>query len=481
MGIKTLCSFLYSNCGVKSFGERSCSVGYSGTPGVNSRGTPFLSEHNLSWTGFKRYKSVGYSKKHWNWNDRRFDNQSCVPRDPTEQLVSSKSSQDVRLIDRPGSGCRTTGSGITHISFQSLSGKTVVIDTSIYLYKFAGVDSLIPNMYLFITLLRQCNITPIFIFDGRPSDAKYEVVKRRREAKRLALEKFYAMREDQTVNKQSLSRVRKQCVYLNKQHFTNVKELMTACGVAYYTAVTESDPLCAYLVRTGKAWACISDDMDMFAYGCTRVIRHANIIDGTATLFDLDVILEQLNTTLCDFRQATLLCENDQNVAGYLPWKSMHDIWLLVADYYRSSNKDTNKDTNTKTVLPIYDWLLSTGKIQSEQHELLYKTYQSMCTESEDFQRMIQIELATHYGESCAPLIIQQQTVVPIVDSEPKAVDSEPIVDSEPKVVDSEPTDVLVKTTKLPITVYPIHSNFTGIYDRERVREIMKEVGVVIG
>lgn len=455
MGIKTLCSFLYSHCG-------EC----------------------------KRYnKSIGYSKKHW--DDRRFDKSNdkqtnllwvkdANGRSLEPSAISPKLSQDVRIMNRP------TSNGITQISFQSLSGKTVVIDTSIYLYKFAGVDSLIPNMYLFITLLRECLITPIFIFDGRPSDAKYEVVKRRREAKRLALEKFYAMREDQSVDKHSLSRVRKQCVYLNKQHFTKVKDLMTACGVSYYTAVTESDPLCAYLVRTGKAWACISDDMDMFAYGCTRVIRHANIMDGTATMFDLDIILEQLNTTLCDFRQATLLCENDQNIAGYLPWKSMHDIWILVADYYRSiapkSNKDTKKDTEKDTnVLPIYDWLLSTGKIQSEQHELLYKTYQSMCAESKDFQQMIQTELATHYGELCAPLLIQPQTVVPLaVDPEPTIMEA---VDVSVAVAElTIPNDELSTVTpKLPITVYPIHSNFTGKYDRERVREIMIEVGVEIG
>ena len=39
---------------------------------------------------------------------------------------------------------------ISKIHFSELSGKTIVIDTSIYLYQFLGEGSLMENMYLFI-------------------------------------------------------------------------------------------------------------------------------------------------------------------------------------------------------------------------------------------------------------------------------------------------------------------------------------------
>ena len=39
----------------------------------------------------------------------------------------------------------------------------------------------------------------------------------------------------------------------------------------YYTAINEADELCASMVINGFAWACLSEDMDMFVYGCTRV------------------------------------------------------------------------------------------------------------------------------------------------------------------------------------------------------------------
>ena len=56
--------------------------------------------------------------------------------------------------------------GIQKMVLLKLKGKTIVIDTSIYLYKFASNDSLIEDMYSLCSLLLFYKITPIFIFDG---------------------------------------------------------------------------------------------------------------------------------------------------------------------------------------------------------------------------------------------------------------------------------------------------------------------------
>ena len=485
MGIKTLCSFLYEHCGEMVLT----------TPYHRSRNNYISTTYNNSNSTYRNRNST-YNNRNSTYNNRNRGYIHNTPLVWSSRLKRGDIVQDQNQ-DQNQNQNQMTKSGITSISLQTLGGKTVVIDTSIYLYKFAGNDSLIPSMYMFITLLRECQITPIFIFDGRPSDAKYEVVKRRREAKRIALEKFYAMRQDQNVDALSLSRIRKQCVYLNKNHTNKVKELMTACGVAYYDAITESDPLCAYLVQTGKAWACMSDDMDMLAFGCPRVIRHTNILNGTATLFDLDVILERLNATLCDFRQAALLCENDHNALGTLPWKTMQEVWYLVSKYYQqlnnndhdhdsnsscssssscSSNNDNN-NSSTSGQLTIYDWLLNTGKIHPDQHLLLYQTYQSMCIESADFQTNVQVELATHYGYSAAPLLIQPQQVVVRCSTQEGGVEFIAWEDSdliEPEVTEPETTTMIEQ----PTVIVPVQSTFRGTYDRERVKAVMQEFGV---
>ena len=58
--------------------------------------------------------------------------------------------------------------------------KTIVIDTSIYLYRFSAENALIENLYLMISLFRSYDITPLFVFDGKPPAAKYETLKKRR-------------------------------------------------------------------------------------------------------------------------------------------------------------------------------------------------------------------------------------------------------------------------------------------------------------
>ena len=81
------------------------------------------------------------------------------------------------------------------ISMSELSGKKIAIDISIYLYKYVGDDSLIENMYLMISIFRYYNITPIFIFDGKPPTEKKELLKRRRENKLDAEKEYNRLRD----------------------------------------------------------------------------------------------------------------------------------------------------------------------------------------------------------------------------------------------------------------------------------------------
>ena len=54
------------------------------------------------------------------------------------------------------------------ISLFQLKGKKIVIDISIYLYRFKSEQKLMENMYLLCGLFQYYNITPLFIFDGKP-------------------------------------------------------------------------------------------------------------------------------------------------------------------------------------------------------------------------------------------------------------------------------------------------------------------------
>jgi 5'-3' exonuclease len=58
------------------------------------------------------------------------------------------------------------------LNIKDLSGKKIVVDISIYLYKFQAENALIENMYLMLSIFNHYKIIPIFIFDGKPPEIK---------------------------------------------------------------------------------------------------------------------------------------------------------------------------------------------------------------------------------------------------------------------------------------------------------------------
>ena len=93
---------------------------------------------------------------------------------------------------------------ICKIHLSELAGKTLVIDTSIYLYKFSYEDSLIENMYLFVSILKHYKIRPLFIFDGKPPPEKRDLLQRRRMEKKDAENKYMKLKELKSIIKEEI-------------------------------------------------------------------------------------------------------------------------------------------------------------------------------------------------------------------------------------------------------------------------------------
>jgi len=149
-------------------------------------------------------------------------------------------------------------SSIRKIHFSELSEKTIVIDTSIYLYKFAAEDALLEKFYLLISLFRKYNITPVFIFDGRPPIEKRQLLIQRRIEKREAEEKYTELQKklestgilDNLLLKE-LDYLKKQSTMITYDNIQDVKDLMTAYGVTYICAEGEADNLCVQTQKHG--------------------------------------------------------------------------------------------------------------------------------------------------------------------------------------------------------------------------------------
>jgi len=169
-----------------------------------------------------------------------------------------------------------------------------------------------------------------------------------------------------------MDKLKPQFIYITKEIINNVKELLRAYGATYYDSPEEADILCVSLVKKNKTWACMSDDMDMFVYGCDIVIRDLNIYEHTATLYSLDGILQDLNVTQKEFRQICILSgtdyngslNNNNNVNLYKSFTLMKKFkrigasdfneWIIDNEKTDNVNKIINKDLLEK-IYNMYD------------------------------------------------------------------------------------------------------------------------------
>jgi flap endonuclease-1 len=255
------------------------------------------------------------------------------------------------------------------------SGKKIAVDISIYLYRYSSDNTLIENMYLMLSVFRHYNIIPIFIFDGKPPDEKRELIQKRKEDKQEAEEEYNKLKKFLELNKNmddsdkqeiiySMDMLKKKFVSINKNDTENVKNLIRAYGATYYDAPCEADELCALLTIKEKVWACLSEDMDMFVYGCSRVIRYLSLLNHTAVLYDVKGILNNLGITQKELREICVLSGTDYNLECNDSTNNLNNTLRLFKRYHKS-----------KTDMDFYDWLNKFDNNYIKDYDLLKKIY----------------------------------------------------------------------------------------------------------
>ena len=240
------------------------------------------------------------------------------------------------------------------IPISDISHKKIVVDISIYLYKFESENALLENMFMMLSIFRHYNIIPIFIFDGKPPDEKKVLLQKRKEDKKTAQEEYYKL-EQSLQDKQdkqdiiaTMVQLKKQFVQINKEKIEKVKSLIRAYGATYYDAPGEADELCALLVIKKKVWACLSEDMDLFVYGCSRVLRYFSLLSHTVVLYFTKGIFNELNMKYKEFKEICILSGTDYNINTNNKQVNLN----ITIEYFNNFKKSNNSNNTT-----FYDWL----------------------------------------------------------------------------------------------------------------------------
>jgi 5'-3' exonuclease len=308
---------------------------------------------------------------------------------------------------------------VKRIQLKELSGKKIAVDTSIYLYKYESENCLIENMYSLLALFREYNIIPIFVFEGKSPDEKKTLLQKRHKSKQEAEKEYKNLKNildsnafmDDSEKQELLSSMdllKKQFIYINKEKNAKVKQLIRAFGMTYYDAPGESDELCASLVIKKKVWAIMSEDMDMFVYGCVRVLRYFSLINHSVVIYNTNKILEQLNLTQEEFRQICVLSGTDYN--AILNDDNSHNLinTLKLFKKYKKSIKiqEEYKDYN------FYQWLIENSNY-IENYNMLMNVYDMFDLKSDkhhsiDIFDNIKIMNGLLDMESMKPLLIEE-------------------------------------------------------------------------
>ncbi len=262
---------------------------------------------------------------------------------------------------------------IKKVHLSAFSGKKIAIDASIYLYRFIGENKLIEHIYLMVSIFKNYGVEPIFIFDGASPPEKKELLDERKEIKKLAEKKYENIKnqlecadeEEKCEMINEMDKLKKQFIYIKESDYRIVKNLLDYSGIKWIDAPGEADELCAHFMHTNAVYACLSEDMDMFAYGCCRVLRHFSLIKHNVLFYDLEQILIQLNMNIQEFRQVIVLSGTDYNkedttnlfdsVKWFYAYKKKTILCEdVVPTYYQWLVKNTNYIKNIDALQNVY-------------------------------------------------------------------------------------------------------------------------------
>ena len=217
-------------------------------------------------------------------------------------------------------------SAIQTQNLHHLTGKKVAIDASLFMYKMlinmrtsnqsyltsnnGKVVSHITGIFYKTANYLALNITPIYVFDGKPPSNKGDTIKARQE--RAATSKL-AM--EQATSEEDKNNLEKQTIRLTKEHVDDIKQLLELMGVSYVQAHGEAEAYASEMCRKGMVDYVVTEDMDTLAFGCPRMIR--TCLDKSIkrkdiiSIIDLDVVLQGFELTYDEFVDLCILCGCD--------------------------------------------------------------------------------------------------------------------------------------------------------------------------
>ncbi|XP_077990626.1 uncharacterized protein LOC144444945 [Glandiceps talaboti] len=166
-------------------------------------------------------------------------------------------------------------------NIKKYAGYTVAVDTYCWLHKGAfacamqlakgePTDQYVRYVLKYVNMLLSMKIKPILVFDGCNLPSKKVVEKTRRERRET-----YLVKGKQFLREGKVSEARDcftKCINVTSKMALDVMKAARSLGVDCIVAPYEADAQLAYLNKIGIAQCVITEDSDLVAFGCSKIV-----------------------------------------------------------------------------------------------------------------------------------------------------------------------------------------------------------------
>jgi flap endonuclease-1 len=169
-------------------------------------------------------------------------------------------------------------------------------------------------------------IKPIYVFDGKPPTLKGGELAKRMERRAEAQENLEKATE--TGDAENMEKFSRRLVKVTKEHGEECRTLLKLMGVPFVEAPCEAEAQCCELVKTGKAYAIGTEDMDALTFGGEVLLRHLTFSEARKMPikeFHYSKIISSLEFTQSQFIDLCILmgCDYCDTIKGVGPKRAI--------------------------------------------------------------------------------------------------------------------------------------------------------------
>ena len=219
----------------------------------------------------------------------------------------------IGVLERTCGGAKreVTGAALRALKAQAGQNSVLAVDAMNLLFYLAGLEGglgLQGELEGFCTFLRNHDLRAACVFDSnKMSKPRKLLAQDRREQRTAALSELNGLKNIKGVIPFSARRrhalLRSRTIHVDAEQVRAAQTQLSTSGVCtVFMATDEADSVCVDLVTNGTAFACLSNDSDMFVRDCRYVLRKYRPAEGTFELWDTKRVYKELSVEAEEFQ-----------------------------------------------------------------------------------------------------------------------------------------------------------------------------------